>query len=313
MQGIFLYHTLPLYSLLNNNTNLLYGLDMTISGIITKEFLLENYVKNGDTLKDIADRFGVTPSAIRYYTQKHDIPMRDPTKHTEKQKRRSSETKKKNYASGKTVTWNLGLNKETNTSIMRGGKKASETKKKQFASGEVSNWWKGKDYALVVGEKRLKEISEETSTRMKEHWKNNVHPKKGKTIPHPDFCQCPFCRSSRGECVGTDNNFYGKTHSDEFKKWKSESQIGDKNHMWKGGVSFDPYPEEFNPVLKRKIRERDNYTCLLCKTHGTHVHHIDYDKDNCEESNLVTLCGACHGKTNADRDYWKSKLTPLLS
>jgi len=280
---------------------------MALSGIITKDFLMKHYVEKGDTLKDIADRFGVSPSAIGYYTKKHNIPMRDPAKHTEKQKKRSSETKKRSFASGKTVSWNLGFTKETHPSIMTGAEKSSKTKKTQFSNGEVSNWWKGLDYSLVVGEKRLKEISEETSSRMKEHWKNNVHPKKGKTIPHPTSCKCPFCKASRGEAVGKENSFYGKTHSDEFKKWKSESQIGDNNHMWRGGVSFDPYSEEFNPVLKRKIRERDNYTCALCKERGTHVHHIDYDKHNCEESNLITLCDICHGKTNASRDYW-SKL-----
>lgn len=35
------------------------------------------------------------------------------------------------------------------------------------------------------------------------------------------------------------------------------------------------------------------------------VHHIDYDKYNCNEQNLITLCRSCHPKTNFNRDYWK--------
>ncbi|GAH15014.1 unnamed protein product, partial [marine sediment metagenome] len=81
-------------------------------------------------------------------------------------------------------------------------------------------------------------------------------------------------------------------------------KIGDKNPSWRGGISFEPYPPEFNVVLKRKIRERDNYTCQLCGAEGKDVHHIDYAKENCEPSNLITLCRSCHTKTEFNREEW---------
>ncbi len=34
------------------------------------------------------------------------------------------------------------------------------------------------------------------------------------------------------------------------------------------------------------------------------VHHIDYDKKNCDPTNLITLCFSCHGKTNYNRKKW---------
>ena len=34
------------------------------------------------------------------------------------------------------------------------------------------------------------------------------------------------------------------------------------------------------------------------------VHHIDYNKQNCNENNLITLCLKCHLKTNIDRNFW---------
>ena len=36
------------------------------------------------------------------------------------------------------------------------------------------------------------------------------------------------------------------------------------------------------------------------------VHHIDYDKENNEDWNLMTLCNCCHMKTNFNREYWKN-------
>lgn len=35
------------------------------------------------------------------------------------------------------------------------------------------------------------------------------------------------------------------------------------------------------------------------------IHHIDYNKENCSESNLITLCNQCHARTNYNRDYWQ--------
>jgi HNH endonuclease len=78
-----------------------------------------------------------------------------------------------------------------------------------------------------------------------------------------------------------------------------------KNHFnWQGGTSFEPYTIDWTETLKRSIRERDKYICRLCNQYGKIVHHIDYDKQNCNPTNLVTLCRNCHTKTNFDRDYW---------
>lgn len=71
-----------------------------------------------------------------------------------------------------------------------------------------------------------------------------------------------------------------------------------------------PYPQEFNTELREKIRHRDGYACQECgviedgRAHD--VHHIDYDKHNCDMANLITLCYSCHRRTTnvADRQQW---------
>ena len=76
-----------------------------------------------------------------------------------------------------------------------------------------------------------------------------------------------------------------------------------------------PYPFIFDNKLKEKIRKRDNYQCKNCNiTEEEHImvvgcvlsiHHIDYDKMNCEEDNLISLCNQCNTRANFNRNYWK--------
>lgn len=68
---------------------------------------------------------------------------------------------------------------------------------------------------------------------------------------------------------------------------------------------------EFNKELKYAIKLRDEFKCKICKKEekytkqGLYVHHIDYNKNNNDLNNLVTLCPTCHGKTNSKRVKWK--------
>ncbi len=86
---------------------------------------------------------------------------------------------------------------------------------------------------------------------------------------------------------------------------KERFSIPENNTNWIDGSSFKPYTIEFTEKLKRLIRERDNHKCLICNKFGNEVHHIDYNKQNCKEDNLITLCIRCHRKTNFNRSFWK--------
>ena len=98
----------------------------------------------------------------------------------------------------------------------------------------------------------------------------------------------------------------GKELSDKTKRkiQMAMLKIRKKSHLWKGGISFEPYSVDWTDTLKKSIRERDHYICQLCFKDGYPVHHIDYDKKNCNPDNLITLCNSCNSKVNFNRDYW---------
>ena len=98
----------------------------------------------------------------------------------------------------------------------------------------------------------------------------------------------------------------GKIPGNKGKKYPQYSGANSPN--WNGGSSFEPYGLEFNKELKAKIRARDNHECQLCglKENGkSHIpHHINYDKRDNREENLILLCGSHHSQTNYNRQYW---------
>lgn len=99
-----------------------------------------------------------------------------------------------------------------------------------------------------------------------------------------------------------------------YGKWISLNKSGENASNWQGGIGNFPYPFCFDDELKEKIRTRDNFICQCCRMTeeehliviGTklHIHHIDYNKENCNEENLITVCTACNTRANYNKDYW---------
>jgi 5-methylcytosine-specific restriction endonuclease McrA len=100
----------------------------------------------------------------------------------------------------------------------------------------------------------------------------------------------------------------GRKLTEEHKRKIREAESGKKHYNWQGGISFEPYTLDWTKILKKSIRERDKYTCQICKKKQIDkefsVHHIDYDKQNCNPDNLITLCRSCHAKTSHNRNNW---------
>jgi hypothetical protein len=117
--------------------------------------------------------------------------------------------------------------------------------------------------------------------------------------------------SHKGKCLSKETKrkiseaHKGKIFSKEHRKKLSEAQKGEKCRFWQGSIWNNPYSVDWTDDLKRAIRKRDRYTCRICNKEPTVcVHHIDYDKLNCNPNNLITLCSRCHAKTNYKRNFW---------
>lgn len=96
---------------------------------------------------------------------------------------------------------------------------------------------------------------------------------------------------------------YVKAHPVRYWLGKNVPHFTGANHpLWKGGIT----PENLKIRAGRDIRqwrkavlERDNYTCLLCRSQiDLEVHHIkrfaDYPQLRFEVTNGATLCSSCH-------------------
>lgn len=128
---------------------------------------------------------------------------------------------------------------------------------------------------------------------------------------YPEFRTCEVCwnefknktwhirRFCSHECYYEAQRKWLEVSSSRYKTWKN-------NPNWLWWITNSGYSVDWTMTLKRSIRERDKYTCQICweqqwdKCHA--VHHIDYNKHNCDPINLITLCNSCHMKTNTNRE-----------
>lgn len=167
---------------------------------------------------------------------------------------------------------------------MRKGQPVSEALKQRLREANLGKHPSEETIAKRSLKLRGKKRSEETKQRMREVWTGNK------------------LSSETKEKIRQAH--LGKPLSEEHKRKIGDANSRGRCHLWKGGISFEPYSVDWTKTLRRAIRERDNYICQICSLYGFYVHHIDYDKKNCDPENLITLCKKCHGKTNINRGYW---------
>ena len=102
------------------------------------------------------------------------------------------------------------------------------------------------------------------------------------------------------------------------RKCQHEYSVGKNSSGWHGGKSKEEYPYTFNNRLKRFVRNRDGYKCQICGVpqqeciNALCVHHIDYNKQNNEVSNLISLCYKCHNQTISKREYWTKRFLNFM-
>ena len=168
---------------------------------------------------------------------------------------------------------------------------------------------KGKTYEEIHGEKKAKQLKENLSK-----W---------------------FLLN----CVGENNPFYGKTHTQENKNIFRSNKLGKtyeelygferaieiKKKIMKpyieGGGDWRNYWSEYplnfqDSKLRFNILMDQYFCCAICfknisKKLSKNLHHINYIKKDNRRRNLIYLCIGCHSTTNTNRYFWKGYLRGL--
>jgi hypothetical protein len=133
----------------------------------------------------------------------------------------------------------------------------------------------------------------------------------------------------KGKWVGKNNPFYGKrgvenpAYKKEVRDKISLSKMGNKNPAWIDGKSHEPYCDVFfDKEFRTMVLNRDKHVCQNCGVtrllslkvfdQNLAIHHINYDKKDCDLFNLITVCSSCNAKANVNRSYWQSHYYNLM-
>jgi len=176
--------------------------------------------------------------------------------------------------------WSRGLTKETHTGLKKlSNKLKGRTKENNISIKCQSEKMKGKN-PWITGKQHTEKSKKKMSNSIK---KLNLIP------------------WNKGKC---------KKDSKRLLEM-SKKISGENSPVWKGGVSHEPYCEQWlDKEYKESIKERDGNICLNPDCNKTSnrlcVHHIDYIKKNCNPLNLITLCTSCNMRANFDRDWHTS-------
>jgi len=168
-----------------------------------------------------------------------------------------------------------------------------------------------------------KHHSPETKQKIKENRRDYIgknNPMFGKTSPRKGTKLSDETKRlisiNHADVSGENNPMFGKRGIET----SMYGQRGELSPTWKGGISKEPYCQEFDKWLKEEIKERDNNHCQnpdcikeITKTNQLCVHHINYIKKDCSANNLITICRSCNNKANYNREHWKNLYSNIIA
>ena len=236
-------------------------------------------------------------------------------------------------------------NKQKNRDAHLGTKMSEETKKKMSESHKRNEVWVGRKHSEESKLKmRLTKLGKKDSDKAKLN-KSIAHKKVGISPEHRQKMNAGMKGVKKSEehkrKIGllkkNNKNRLGYTNSKEHRERISKGKKGKKaspyailmnsishsgvrNPAYIHGLAHEPYTREWkNSNIRKNIKNRDNNICQLCGRHliicnlQSSVHHIDYDKKNCAETNLILLCRHCHPRTNhGNRKAWSAIFEEMI-
>jgi len=200
----------------------------------------------------------------------------------------------------------------------------------------------GKDFYPKGGHLKQKTCSKECGYKYRA---SKPNPKKGKHYPHLQKAAVKICPTCEGEFRAVGDTFRRKQKYCSKECWSKRGKTlfqrtcphclkefktrykrkrfcskacslsvhqGEKSHFWKGGKTKKITIQRTNAAYKewrKKVFERDNYTCQECgarsekgKRINLDPHHLkpvsDYPELIQVIENGITLCRECHKKTD---------------
>ncbi len=179
-------------------------------------------------------------------------------------------------------------------------------------------WNKEKSLIETHGEKKAKEIKRKIGNHKKNKTYEEIYGKE----------KADKLRKSLKEFMEgkTYIKLHGEEKAEKLKKEHAERMRGKNNPMfeigknhpnWRGGCTKEGYCEEWRTKdLKEHVLDRDYYKCqnLQCENKSDRlcVHHINYNKKDCDPWNLITTCFSCNSIANYNREWWNSYYQEII-
>jgi len=193
-------------------------------------------------------------------------------------------------------------------------KKISESVRKTLSKKEIRakisiasrRFWQKEENRQTMRERMLgnnisKVNSEVISQKAKKRWSHPMFREKmAKIFNDTSYKKNKSTKAKKNWC----NPLYkNRVLTNQKKAFQNPAILakmtkwGAENHNWRGGIAFEPYGQGFTQKFKDKIKTRDNNNCALCsEVKNIDIHHIDFNKKNNVEENLISLCKHCHRK-----------------
>jgi hypothetical protein len=251
--------------------------------LLNESFLREQYIENKKNIAMISREFGISKYVIKRNLIALNIEIKNhPPSKIIVNKEWLINQYEINKLSANAIAEKLNVTNVTVLFYLR----------KFGISVRVSGSKKGKE-SFNYGKRRSPEQKKRMSEMDKKKWKDLIYAKK-----HSDALKGEKCY------------IYGKHHSKSTKLKMSIAHQKEKCHFWKGGKSYETYGINFTRLIKEYIRDKFNRRCYICEISESNnkrkldIHHINYNKNDAREYNLVSLCRNCHPITNGNRWYW---------